>query len=269
MPVRGCCGSRFVFRPPPLHALHLPSDSLWKSSPSSLSTLHCAYCLHHARRVGFCHHPALSNSVVCCPLHLELGKSRMGLPLPHLSASSPTNVEGVWKMLPASCLDSAGLFGCFMPAYLSLELHHVGRPLSNLRPCHLSHVFYFSSEVWIRRVWIYCYRRVVSFSPLIFRLLLATPVKFCSIVIWMRIYCLLHQFLGPIDNKWALIQKEVRIPYRMYLVKAREQKKQAVDVRRCLLAISLTTCRLHDICKEVLHYFPDLFFVVCTYLPYL
>jgi len=30
-------------------------------------------------------------------------------------------------------------------------------------------------------------------------------------------------------------------------------------VRPCLLAISLTTCRLNDICKEVLYYFPDLF----------
>jgi len=30
-------------------------------------------------------------------------------------------------------------------------------------------------------------------------------------------------------------------------------------VRLCLSVISLTTCRLTDICKEVLHYFPDLF----------
>jgi len=44
-------------------------------------------------------------------------------------------------------------------------------------------------------------------------------------------------------------------------------KQQVVDVRCCLLAISLTTCRLNDIWKEVLHYFSDLFFVVCTYFP--
>ena len=34
-----------------------------------------------------------------------------------------------------------------------------------------------------------------------------------------------------------------------------ELKQQVVDVRLCLLAISLTTCRSNDICKEVLHYF--------------
>jgi len=37
-------------------------------------------------------------------------------------------------------------------------------------------------------------------------------------------------------------------------------RQQMVDVRLCLLAISLTTCRLNYICKEVLHYFPDLFY---------
>jgi len=36
-----------------------------------------------------------------------------------------------------------------------------------------------------------------------------------------------------------------------------ELKQQVVDMCRCLSAISLTTCRLNDICKEVLHYFPD------------
>jgi len=44
-----------------------------------------------------------------------------------------------------------------------------------------------------------------------------------------------------------------------------ELKQQVIDVCLCLLAISLTTCRLNDICKKVLHYFPDLFDVVCTY----
>ena len=32
-----------------------------------------------------------------------------------------------------------------------------------------------------------------------------------------------------------------------------------VVVRPCLLAISLTTRRLNDICEEILYYFPDLF----------
>jgi len=44
-----------------------------------------------------------------------------------------------------------------------------------------------------------------------------------------------------------------------------ELKQQFVDVRLCLSAISLTTCRLDDIGKEVLHYFLDLFYVVYTY----
>jgi len=38
-----------------------------------------------------------------------------------------------------------------------------------------------------------------------------------------------------------------------------ELKPQVVDVHLCLLAISLPTCRLSDICKDVLHYFPDFF----------
>ena len=40
-----------------------------------------------------------------------------------------------------------------------------------------------------------------------------------------------------------------------------ELKQKMVDVRRCLLAISLTTWRLDNIYNEVLHYFSDLFFV--------
>ena len=54
----------------------------------------------------------------------------------------------------------------------------------------------------------------------------------------------------------------------MHVVK--ELKKQVVDVSLpvgTLLAISHTTCRLNDIGKEVLHYFSDLFYVVCTYSP--
>ena len=48
---------------------------------------HYAHCLHLARRVGFCHHSAFSNSGSCCPLHQEPGKSRTGLCLSNLSAS--------------------------------------------------------------------------------------------------------------------------------------------------------------------------------------
>jgi len=90
MPISGFCGFRFVVRIPPLHAKHLPprpSCVLWKSLPNSVTTPHCAHCLHFARRVGFCRHPALSNSGSCCPLHQELGRSRTGLSLSNLSAS--------------------------------------------------------------------------------------------------------------------------------------------------------------------------------------
>ena len=66
-----------------------PSCILQKSLSSSLMTLHCAHCLHLALSVGFCHHPALSNSGSCCPLHQEPGKShgRTGLSLSNLLAS--------------------------------------------------------------------------------------------------------------------------------------------------------------------------------------
>ena len=56
------------------------------------------------------------------------------------------------------------------------------------------------------------------------------------------------------------IQERVRVPDRKHVVN--ELKQQVVDVRLCLSAISLTTCRPDDICKEVLHYFPDFFYVV-------
>ena len=46
-----------------------------------------------------------------------------------------------------------------------------------------------------------------------------------------------------------------------------ELEEHVVDVRLCLSAILLTMCRLSDILKEVLHYFPDLFYVVCTFSP--
>ena len=96
MPISGCYGFRFVVQipPGPLHAKHLPRPPrprciLCKSLPNPLTTRtpHCAHCLHFARRVGFCHHPALSNFDSCCPLHKEQGKSRAGLSLSNLSAS--------------------------------------------------------------------------------------------------------------------------------------------------------------------------------------
>jgi len=90
MLISGCCDFRFVIRLPPLHALHLPprpSCILSKSVLNFLTTLRCAHCLHLARRVGFCHHPALSTSSSCCPLHQEPDQSRTGLSLSNLSTS--------------------------------------------------------------------------------------------------------------------------------------------------------------------------------------
>jgi len=90
IPISGCCSFCFVVQMPPLHAKHLPPWPrciLWKSLSNFLTIPHCAHCLHLDRRVGFCHHPALSNSDSCCTLHQEPGKSRTGLFLSNLSAS--------------------------------------------------------------------------------------------------------------------------------------------------------------------------------------
>jgi len=98
MLISSCCGFRVIFRAPPLHTLHLPprpSCILWKSLSSSLMTLHCAHCLHLARHVGFCHHPALSLS--CWPLHQGPGKSRTGLFRSKLLASCQS--ERWWLLL--------------------------------------------------------------------------------------------------------------------------------------------------------------------------
>jgi len=95
-------------------------------------------------------------------------------------------------------------------------------------------------------------------SALSCHLLADHPVKLCSIIFCMLIDCLLHQFLGS-------IQKRVRVPHRMHVVN--ELKQHVVDVHLCLSAISLSMCRLIDVCKDVLNCFPDLFYVVCTYSP--
>jgi len=63
----------------------------------------------------------------------------------------------------------------------------------------------------------------------------------------------------------GLVQESVCVPYRMHVVN--ELKQQVVDMCLCLSAISLTKCRLNNISKEVLHYFLDLFYVVCTCSP--
>ena len=145
-----------------------------------------------------------------------------------------------------------------MPIYLSLKLHHVGHPLSNLCLCYLPHVSYLADEACAHRVHAYCYLFTESSSCRRFFFDWATPVKPCSSAFCLLIDCLLYQFLGSIQDR-------VRVPLRMHVVN--QLKWQVVDVRLCLSAISLTTCRLDDICKKVLHYFLGLFYVVCTYSP--
>ena len=148
-----------------------------------------------------------------------------------------------------------------MPIYLSPKPHHVGHPLSNLRLCYLLHVSYLSDEACAHRVRVDCYLFTKSSSCHRSFFDWTTPVKLCSTVFCMLIDCLLHQFLGSIQKG-----VRVRVPPRMHVVN--ELKQQVVDVRLCLSAIPLTTCRLDNICKEVLNYFPDLLCVVCTYSPY-
>jgi len=161
--------------------MHLPTRPiciLWKSLSNSLTTPHCAHCLHHARRVSCCHHPALSNSGSYSPLHQKPGKSRMGSSTSNLSAiclswksqisgsalrsggachknrTNPKNaMPGGGEMCPPhKFLNSAGLFIRFVPAYLCLELHYVATPFFILCDCHLPHVFYLSDEACTHRV---------------------------------------------------------------------------------------------------------------------
>ena len=65
---------------------------------NSLITLHCAHCLHHALCVSFCHHPALSSSGLCYPLHQESSKNNMGLSKSNLLANCQSKLSWI---LPA------------------------------------------------------------------------------------------------------------------------------------------------------------------------
>ena len=104
MPINGCCGFRFVVWLSPLHAQHSPprpSCMGRKYWPNSLTIPHLAHCLHHARRVGFCHHLALSNSGSCCPLQ-QPGKSRTGISIwiirrsPVRFLPNPRQLKSIW-----------------------------------------------------------------------------------------------------------------------------------------------------------------------------
>ena len=72
MTINGCCGFRCVVRLPPLHAKHSPP----RPSCISLTIPHLAHCLHHPRRVGFCHHPAILKSGIAA--HSTKSSVRVG-----------------------------------------------------------------------------------------------------------------------------------------------------------------------------------------------
>ena len=188
MPFSDCCGVWFIVRLPLLHTKHLPlrfSCTLWQSLPKKLTTPHCAHCLHLAHHVGF------------CPLELWLV-----LPT---QLEQDRSIPFKWVgELPVSKtplgLDSAGLFGRFMPAYLSLKLCNVGHPPSNLRLYYLPHASYLCDQACAHRVHVDCYLFTESSSCRRSFFDWATPVKLCSIVSCMIIDCLLHQYLGSIQK---------------------------------------------------------------------
>ena len=107
-----------------------------------------------------------------------------------LATRRPVFQTGNSPTLPG--LHSAGLFGRFMPAYLSLKLHNVGHLLSNLRLYYLPHVSYLSDEACAHRVHVDCYLFTESSSCHHSFFEWATPVKHCSISSCTLIDCLLH-----------------------------------------------------------------------------
>ena len=155
------------------------------------------------------------------------------------------NTAHVGDLYPASSNSSVRLNSTVSP------------PPSILCVCHLPCVSYIFNEACTHCVYLDRHLFTNSASSRCFFPDRATPVKLCSIPICMFIDCRLHQFLSS-------IQKGVRIPDQVHFVN--KVKKQGVDARLCLLAISLTTCRLNDIRKEVLHYFPDLLLIVFSRL---
>jgi len=138
MPINGCCGFWFVVRIPPLHAKHSPprpSCILWKSLPNPLTIPHLVHCLHHVRRVGFCHHPTLSNSGSCNPLHQEPGKSRTGLSLSNLSASCQSDRPCVHRVVFLSPLLFKLGDSCQALQYCILHAHRLSSsPILGLDP---------------------------------------------------------------------------------------------------------------------------------------
>ena len=103
-----------------------------------------------------------------------------------------------------------------MPTYVSLEHHHVGHPLSDLRLCYLPHISYLSDEACTHYVHVDCYLFIESTSCRRSLFDWATPVKLYSIVIRILIDYLLQTLLGS-------IQKGVRVPYRMHVVNVLKQ----------------------------------------------
>jgi len=122
---------------------------------------------------------------------------------------------------------------------------------ATLFPICVSAICHTSLTCLIKLVLIMC---ILTATRSLSRLFVATPLltkrllsKLCSIIIYMLIKCLLYQFLCSIRNG-------VCIPYQIHLVN--NLKKHVVDVRRCLLVISLTRCWRKLIWKRGVALFP-------------
>jgi len=106
-----------------LHLVKVLTKLLDVLAPFKSSTL-LAIC----RRVGSFHHPTLSNSGSCCPLHQEPGKSRTGLSLSNLLANYQSKrLCQAWILLAfpvASCPFTSSLTSTMLvtPSLISVPL---------------------------------------------------------------------------------------------------------------------------------------------------
>jgi len=155
---------------------------------------------------------SLPNSLMICTVHIQrllAPRSACRLLPPscalELLLVLPTP-QGALSNLSASCqfvrccLDSAGRFSHFVPAYLCLKLDYVAPSLSILRVCHLPHVSYLSDEACTHRVHFDRHLFAKSLFPRRSFPDWATPVKLCGIAVCMLINLLLYRSLSLIQE---------------------------------------------------------------------
>jgi len=167
-----------------------------------------------------------------------------------------------------------------MPIYLSLKLHHVGHtsPICASAICRTCFTFLTKLVPIVCVLTATCSpsRLLVAAPFLTGRLLSSSAVlnSACSSIAFFtnsgarsrkecasHIECMSSTSLVDVRGRRASLPADGRRASG----RRASTRQQMVDVRLGLSAISLTTCRLNYICKEVLHYFPDLFYIVCTY----